>query len=57
MNTINKEQWYKMLTFNCGKNKHRLRTNEFGVTFCVICGLLSNSNNSIKGDESLTIKV
>lgn len=57
MNTINKEQWYKMLTFNCGKNKHRLRTNKFGVTFCVICGLLSNSNNSTKGDESLTIKV
>ena len=31
-----------MLSCNCDKSKHRFITNKQGVTFCVICGLLSN---------------
>lgn len=27
---------------NCQKGKHKLKDNKFGVTWCVICGLLSN---------------
>jgi hypothetical protein len=27
---------------NCKKGKHKLRENRFGVTWCVVCGLLSN---------------
>ena len=38
---ITKEQWYRMLDRNCRRDKHRFRTNKFGVTWCVICGLLS----------------
>lgn len=57
MKEVTKEQWYKMLALNCNKGKHRLRMNKFGVTWCVICGLLSNSNNAESSDnESLLIK-
>lgn len=30
----------------CKKGKHKLRINKFGVTWCVRCGLLSNTLNS-----------
>lgn len=57
MKEITKQEWYKMLAVNCNKNKHRLRTNKFGVTFCVICGLLSNTNNAIiSNSDNLLIK-
>lgn len=57
MKQITKQEWYKMLTINCNKGKHRLRTNKFGVTFCVICGLLSNTNNAITSNsDNLLIK-
>ena len=31
------------LRVKCNKHKHTLRTNKFGVTWCVGCGLLSAS--------------
>jgi uncharacterized Zn finger protein (UPF0148 family) len=39
---ITREIYLKMLHNNCDKSKHRFATNKRGVTFCVICGLLSN---------------
>ena len=30
----------------CKKGKHKLRINKFGVTWCVRCGLLSNTLNA-----------
>lgn len=42
MKRISKETWYRMLDRNCRRDKHRFRTNKYGVTWCVICGMLSN---------------
>ena len=42
---------------NCNKGKHRLRTNRFGVTWCVVCGLLSNTiADELKCTDKITIK-
>ena len=30
---------------NCNSGKHKLRTNRFGVTWCVYCGNLSNADS------------
>ena len=46
---INKEQFSKGITI-CSKGKHKLRENQFGVVWCVRCGLLSTS---IGGAEKL----
>lgn len=51
MKTITKEQWYKMLAVNCNRSKHRFRTNNYGITFCVICGLLSNKGADVLNEE------
>lgn len=40
---ITREQYLRLLDRNCNRGKHRLRTNKYGVTWCVICGLLSNA--------------
>lgn len=42
MKVVSHERYKLLLERNCNKGKHRLRTNNFGVTWCVICGLLSN---------------
>jgi len=56
MKTITKEQWYKMLAVNCNRSKHRFRTNKYGITFCVICGLLSNKGtDTLNEEEKLNI--
>ncbi len=56
MREVTREQWIKMLAVNCNKGKHRFRTNNAGVTWCVICGLLSNKGNDIlKEEDSLKI--
>ncbi len=57
MRDITKEQWIKMLAVNCNKGKHRLRTNNAGVTWCVICGLLSNTSNAVELNEEDKIKI
>lgn len=55
---ISVEVWRRMLKSNCDKGKHRLRMNRYGICWCVICGLLSNTNNAepISDGESLLIK-
>ena len=57
MKTITKEEHLKMLQRNCNKGKHRLRINDAGVCFCVICGLLSNTNvaEKLKEEDKLNI--
>ena len=34
-------QSIKLRETNCAKGKHRLRDNDFGITWCVDCGILS----------------
>ena len=53
---MNKEQYIKQLQY-CSKGKHKLRINKYGVTWCVRCGLLSNSQNEplLKTEEKIII--
>lgn len=43
---------------NCGKGKHRIRENKFGVCWCVLCGLLTSTVNAVplEEDERITVK-
>ena len=52
MKEVSIEQWHKMLDHNCNKGKHRIRMNRYGVAWCCICGLLSNTNNAELMDEN-----
>lgn len=47
-----------MLALNSDKGKHRIRMNRYGVSWCIICGKLSSTNNvdDLKENESLSIK-
>lgn len=54
---ITPQEWMLLKSRNCNKEKHRIRTNEFGVTFCVICGRLGTGfADKLKDNECLTIK-
>lgn len=58
MKTITKEQFANGLKI-CQKGKHKLRENEFGIVWCVRCGLLSTSVGSaekLNSDDCLIIK-
>jgi hypothetical protein len=44
---ITQEQFVKGLAI-CSKGKHKLRENNFGVLFCVRCGLLSTSVGNVE---------
>lgn len=54
---ITPQEWLILKSRTCDKQKHRLRTNKFGVTWCVICGLLSNTDNAdeLKNGDGLLI--
>lgn len=56
---ITVDVWRKMLKNNCEKGKHRLRVNKYGVCWCMICGLLSSTNNAptVSDGDPLTIKM
>ncbi len=41
MNITNES--FEKIQANCKKGKHKLRENNFGVCWCVKCGLLSTS--------------
>ena len=48
---ITKEQFLSMQNI-CKKGKHKFRTNKFGVTWCVRCGLLgSESSHNLEPNE------
>ena len=54
---ISAQDWVILKSRNCDKSKHRLRTNKYGVTWCIICGRLSNSAaEDLKDNEKLIIK-
>lgn len=57
MKTISKEQYTKML-IKCKFGKHKFRTNTFGVTWCVVCGLLAYNANAplLTDDNKIIIK-
>jgi hypothetical protein len=53
---ITKEQFNSMQNI-CKKGKHKFRTNQYGVTWCVRCGLLgSESTQQLTKEEILVIK-
>lgn len=53
---ITKEQFNSMQNI-CKKGKHKFRTNQYGVTLCVRCGLLgSESTQQLTKEEILVIK-
>ena len=43
MKVLNEKQRENKLK-KCNAGKHKLRTNRFGVTWCVYCGVLSNAD-------------
>lgn len=58
MKTIKKEDWNKLQNIRCNKGKHKFRTNKFGVTWCVICGMLGGYNTpsqTLTEDDKLLI--
>lgn len=58
MKTITKEHHQKILGRECMKGKHKLRTNTFGITWCVNCGLLStavNAGDPLTEDDKLMV--
>lgn len=60
MKAINSETWKKLQERNCEKGKHRLRTNQYGVTWCVICGKLcigDVSADQLQEEDKLLISV
>lgn len=56
MKQITKENYIKSLSL-CQKGKHKLRVNKMGVTWCVRCGLLSNTPNAenLQEDDKIII--
>lgn len=58
MKTITKEQFVNGFKI-CQKGKHKLRENEFGIVWCVRCGLLSTSVGTaekLNDDDCLIIE-
>lgn len=57
MKIINHERYNLLQERYCNKGKHRLRENNFGVTWCVICGLLSNGEvpDKLTDDDRILI--
>ena len=56
MKEIKSTDWHKNLGL-CAKGKHKLRTNDYGVTWCTRCGLLSSTQNAepLKDEDKLLI--
>ena len=57
MRIISHDKRNLLLERYCNKGKHRLRENNFGVTWCVICGLLSNGEipDKLTDDDRILI--
>lgn len=47
---------FKIISQTCDKGKHKLRENKFGVVWCVRCGMLSNTMNAPKLEETDKLK-
>ena len=58
MKHITNDQFVNNLKL-CQKGKHKLKENNFGVVFCVRCGLLSTSVGAvekIKNDDKIVVE-
>lgn len=57
MKQLTKDQFHHQLQL-CSKKGHKLRENNFGVVWCVRCGLLSTSVGNVEklSDEQLIIR-
>ena len=57
-NSITNEQYKKLVYRTCiSYGRHKVRTNNYGVTWCTICGrLFSNSHAELKEEDKLYIK-
>lgn len=54
---ISYQDWLILKSRNCDRGKHRMRTNKYGVTWCVICGKLGTGvAEDLKDYEGLIIK-
>ena len=58
MREITIEQHLVLMKRHCdNRGRHRFRTNKFGVTYCVICGIMNNKfAEKLKEDDKLIIK-
>lgn len=56
---ISAQDWLILKKRNCDRDKHRMRTNKFGVTWCVICGKLGTVGfaDELKDGDGLVIKM
>jgi hypothetical protein len=56
MKKVDRDVWIKSLSL-CQKGKHKLRVNKMGVTWCVRCGLLSNTPNAdvLQEDDKIIV--
>lgn len=52
---ISKEKYLGQLKY-CQKGKHKFRTNKYGVTWCVRCGLLGTDGSELNKEEIFVIK-
>ncbi len=50
MKVLNEKQRETVLK-KCNAGKHKLRTNRFGATWCVYCGVLSNADTEPLTEE------
>ena len=53
---ITKEIFWKMRA-NCSKGEHKFRDNDYGVTWCIVCGHLANKPSGkkfIKEEQIIT---
>ena len=54
--TITTQDWLMLKKYNCDRDKHRMRINNYGVTWCVICGKLGTGfADTLQDNESLLI--
>lgn len=56
MKTLNEKQRLTILK-KCNSGKHKLRTNNFGITWCVNCGLLSTAVADSLTDEDRVLYI
>ena len=54
---INYEKYRLLLSRSCNIGKHKLRENNFGIVWCVNCGILSSGDvlGKLEEDDKLLI--
>ena len=57
MTIITQEKHQLLMGRNCNKGKHRFRENNFGICWCVLCGMLGTTNTAPKLEENDKITI